>query len=105
MATAHCILHESTRSATLRAPLTVMVPDGDPADHLITQLLADCNAGSQVAEEKLLAAVYQQLRHLAGHHMQRERPGHTLQTTALVHEAYLRLFRKEIDWQSRAHFF
>ncbi|MGA2741339.1 MAG: sigma-70 family RNA polymerase sigma factor [Bryobacteraceae bacterium] len=74
-------------------------------DHEITQLLAKCRGGNKDAEARLLALVYQQLREMARHHMRREGPGHTLQTTALVHEVYLRLFGKEIDWQNRSHFF
>jgi RNA polymerase sigma factor (TIGR02999 family) len=74
-------------------------------DHEITRLLAECREGNKDAEAKLLPLVYQQLREMARHHMRREGPGHTLQTTALVHEAYLRLFGKEIDWQNRSHFF
>jgi RNA polymerase sigma factor (TIGR02999 family) len=77
----------------------------DTPDHEITQLLVECRQGKKDAEAKLLALVYQQLREMARHHMRREGPGHTLQTTALVHEVYLRLFGKEIDWQNRSHFF
>src|SRR5262249_52035307 len=56
--------------------------------------------------EELMNLVYAELRRLAGHFMRRELPGHTLQTTALVHEAYIRLCGADsIDWQNRAHFF
>src|SRR5260370_16508016 len=57
----------------------------------ITQLLADWNRGDQAALDKLLPLVYAELHRLAGSYMRRERPDHTLQATALVHEAYLRL--------------
>ncbi len=57
----------------------------------ITQLLVAWRNGDQAAMEKLLPLVYEQLRQLAHHYMKRERPGHILQTTALVHEAYVRL--------------
>jgi RNA polymerase sigma factor (TIGR02999 family) len=77
----------------------------DSAEHEITRLLHEWTAGNEAAQTDLLAKVYEELRQLARRHMRREAPGHTLQTTALVHEAYLRLFGREIDWQSRAHFF
>src|ERR1022692_1836821 len=71
-----------------------------------TQLLRDWANGDQVALEQLTPRVYQELRRIAGHFMQNERPGRTLQTTALVHEAYLRLSDvTNVDWQHRAHFF
>jgi RNA polymerase sigma factor (TIGR02999 family) len=71
----------------------------------VTQLLAAHNAGDPQALEKLLPLVYQELKRLAESHMRRERHEHTLQPTALVNEAYLRLIRQEINWQSRSHFF
>jgi RNA polymerase sigma factor (TIGR02999 family) len=72
----------------------------------VTQLLIDLRQGSQQAEEKLIPLVYGELRQLAAHYMRAERPGHSLQPTALVHEAYLRLtYMKETNWQGRAHFF
>jgi RNA polymerase sigma factor (TIGR02999 family) len=53
-----------------------------------------------------MTAAYEHLRRLAGHYLRNERPGHTLQPTALVHELYLKLFSQEsVDWQNRAHFF
>ena len=62
--------------------------------------------GDPLAAEKLLPLVYDQLRALAARHMKKERMEHTLQPTALVHEAYMRLFRRQdVDWQDRAHFF
>jgi len=72
----------------------------------ITALLALVREGDQQAASQLLELVYPELRRLAQHYMDRERPGHTLQATALVHEAYLRIFDAEpIQWQDRAHFF
>lgn len=72
----------------------------------ITQLLAGASAGEQAALEELLPLVYQELRRLADNYLRRERPDHTLQATALVHEAYLRLVgQTSISWQNRAHFF
>src|SRR5437660_8911048 len=72
----------------------------------VTQLLLDWSQGDQAALEKLLPFVYDELHQLADSYMRRERPGHTLQTTALVHEAYLRLVdQRDVQWQTRAHFF
>ena len=72
----------------------------------ITTLLAAIKQGDACAESRLAEMVYGELRAIAGHHMRRERRDHTLQTTALVHEAYLRLVRDQaMDWQGRAHFF
>jgi RNA polymerase sigma factor (TIGR02999 family) len=74
--------------------------------HEVTQLLVDWSNGDTAALDKLTPLIYAELRRLAHHYMSRERPGHTLQTTALVNEAYLRLVdRKNVHWQNRAHFF
>jgi RNA polymerase sigma factor (TIGR02999 family) len=73
---------------------------------LIGGLLRAWSEGNESALNGLTPIVYEELRHLAHHFMQRERPGHTLQTTALVNEAYLRLVDyKRMKWQDRAHFF
>ena len=72
----------------------------------ISTLLRAWSKGDQSAVERLTAIVYEELRRLAHYYMQRERPGHTLQTTALVNEAYIRLVDyKRMQWQDRAHFF
>ena len=72
----------------------------------ITGLLIDWNNGSSEALEKLMPMVERELRRIAANHMRREPPGHTLQTTALVNEAYLRLIdQREVNWQNRSHFF
>jgi RNA polymerase sigma factor (TIGR02999 family) len=72
----------------------------------ITQLLQKLRNGSRETLDELLPIVYDELRSLAKSYLNRERANHTLQPTALVHEAYLRLIgQKEIDWQNRAHFF
>jgi len=77
-----------------------------PPTHELTQLLIAWSDGDRAALDKLTPLVYEELRRLAHLYMSHERKGHTLQTTALVHEAYLRLFnREEIHWQNRAHFF
>ena len=72
----------------------------------ITQLLVAWGEGNQDAREQLLREVYGELRRIAHHHLRRERAGHTLQTTALVHDAYLQLVdQRSVQWQNRAHFF
>lgn len=72
----------------------------------VSQLLLDWSAGDQTALDKLIPLVYQELRRLAHYYMRQERGGHTLQTTALVNEAYMKLADyKKMRWQSRAHFF
>jgi RNA polymerase sigma factor (TIGR02999 family) len=78
--------------------------EGEPGE--ITGLLGKLSSGQAEASSRLIALVYTQLRSIAGRCMQRERPGHTLQPTVLVHEAYLRLAAETgVQWQSRAHFF
>ena len=69
-----------------------------------TRLLQSMRAGDPGAAESLLALLYSELHRLAKAYMRRERPDHTLQATALIHEAYLRLAHDEVDWQSREHF-
>jgi len=77
-----------------------------PSPDEVTQLLLDWSNGSHAAFERLTPLVYEELHHLAHRHMRRERPGHTLQTSALVNEAYVRLFdQRSVHWQSRAQFF
>jgi RNA polymerase sigma factor (TIGR02999 family) len=72
----------------------------------VNQLLRDWSKGNQQALEELLPLIYNELRQLAHNFLYRERPGHTLQTTALVHEAYLKLIdQRDARWQNRAHFF
>src|SRR6266545_1557366 len=74
--------------------------------HEVTQLLADWSQGDRAALQKLTPLVYEELQRLAHHYMEGQRPDHTLQTTALVNEAYLRLAdQTNPNWQSRAHFF
>lgn len=70
----------------------------------ITQLLAAYNNGDHQALEQVFPLVYNELRRLAAGYLRREREDHTLQPTALVHEAYLRLLGQDVDWQNRAHF-
>jgi RNA polymerase sigma-70 factor, ECF subfamily len=72
----------------------------------VTALLSELTRGNQEAGEKLVPMVYEELKRLARGYMRRERPDHTLQATALVHEAYLKLVKQPaVNWQSRTHFF
>jgi RNA polymerase sigma factor (TIGR02999 family) len=72
----------------------------------ITQLLLSWSQGNQAALDQLVPLVYPELKRLARRYMARENPGHTLQTSALINEAYLRLVdQQNVDWQDRAHFF
>src|ERR1700677_3327855 len=70
----------------------------------VTQLLKAMRGGDPQAAQDLLPLVYAELHRLAKSYMRRERPDHTLQATALINEAYLRLAGEEIDWKNRAHF-
>src|SRR6187397_909348 len=77
-----------------------------PSPKEITRLLVAWGDGDQSALDKLVPLVQSELHRLARRYMGRERPGHTLQTSALVNEAYIRLIDwKSIEWQNRAHFF
>src|SRR5262245_33337672 len=72
----------------------------------VTQMLLEWSKGNQCVIEELTPLVYRELRRLADAYMRRERPDHTLQPTALIHEAYLRLVdQKQPEWESRSHFF
>jgi RNA polymerase sigma factor (TIGR02999 family) len=72
----------------------------------VTQLLQAWAAGNLQAQEALVPLIYRELRRRAGAYLRQERPDHTLQATALVHEAYLRLVEQDrVSWQNRAHFF
>jgi RNA polymerase sigma-70 factor, ECF subfamily len=72
----------------------------------VTQILQNVSVGDQDASAKLMPLVYDELRRLASRYLKRERQDHTLQPTALVHEAYLRLIdQTRVEWQNRAHFF
>ena len=91
----------STREA---GPAPADPARGLPGD--VTQLLQRWSQGDEAAFDRMLPMVYDELRHMAQRHLRRERDGHTLQGTSLVHEVYLRLAEKSpAQWQSRAHFF
>lgn len=77
-----------------------------PVETEVSRLLIEWGRGDQEALDRLMPLVYDELRRLASRHLRRERPDHTLQTTALVHEAYLELVgQQHANWQNRAQFF
>src|SRR5664279_3181732 len=81
------------------------MPEAEPAPE-VTALLVNWSNGDRHALEELMPLVYGELRRLAGAHLRRERSDHTLQSTALVHEAFLRLVnQRDVHWRSRAHFY
>lgn len=75
-----------------------------PVTREVTQLLLDWSNGDKAALDRLMPLVYDELRRLAGKYMRRERADHTLQTSALINEAYIRLIDVNVPWQGRAHF-
>jgi RNA polymerase sigma factor (sigma-70 family) len=82
------------------------MPMRDDPDHPVTRLLVQWSGGNEAALGELTALLYRELRSLAQRHLRRERPNHTIQRTALVHEAFVRLVNQQsVDWRSRAHFF
>jgi RNA polymerase sigma-70 factor, ECF subfamily len=76
-----------------------------PAPRNVTQMLIAWGQGDEAARDELIPLVYEQLRRIARNRLRGERAGHSLETTALINEAYLRLVEQQVDWQSRAHFF
>lgn len=77
-----------------------------PNSHRVTALLHEWNGGDRAAMDELLNYVYDELRRRAAQYLRHERPNHTLQTTALVHEAYMKLVDQEsVKWKDRGHFF
>lgn len=76
-----------------------------PGSEDLTHILEEWQSGDSSALDRLLPVVYEQLRQIAERHLRRERGDHTLQPTALVHEAFLKLIGQRVSWQNRAHFF
>jgi RNA polymerase sigma-70 factor (ECF subfamily) len=94
------------RSGIISRPMERTAQSGRGAAGDISQLLRAWSEGDQSALDRLTPIVYRELHHLARRYMRGERPGHSLQTTALVNEAYMRLVDYErMQWQNRAHFF
>src|SRR6185436_16335919 len=83
------------------APVGTQLPPSAP----VTQLLQEWADGDLAARDRLMVVVYAELRRLARRHLRRERPGHTLQTTAVVHEAYVRLAAQQVPARNRGQFF
>lgn len=84
--------------------LPANLPTGDP-EH-VSELLAEWNSGDKTALDKLVPIIYDELKRQARRHMRRERPDHTLETSAIVHEAYIKLAeQRNVIWENRAHFF
>ena len=77
----------------------------EPAPSAITRLLHESQQGNKAAFDELIPVVYDQLYRLAGRRLSSERQGHTLRTTEIVHEAYLRLVNSDVAWNDRAHFY
>ena len=93
------------RMAILKTAVSMAV-NGAPSSRRVTRLLLAWRAGDQSALEELMPLVHDELRRRARRHMRGERVDHTLQTTALINEAYLRLVDiRQVQWQDRAHFF
>lgn len=90
---------------TIRAVSCEQQVMGADRQHDVTELLARWRDGDAQALEQMLPLVYDELRRLARRHLQHEQKGHSLQCTALVHEAYLRMMDQSSKWQNRAHFF
>ncbi len=90
---------------TQRNPPGVPAEPSPPEPSPVTRLLIEWRSGGSNAVDQLVPLVYDELRRLAAVQMSGERPGHTLQPTALVHEAFARLVNVEVSWQDRGHFF
>ena len=102
-------LHESGRRrymiGVFNVPIRAMEDNASPSPQ-VTQLLVAWGNGDELARDQLMSVVYEELHRLAHRYMKRESPGHTLQTSALVNEAFVRLVdQKNVRWQNRAHFF
>ena len=94
-------------SSTKRFPsVRAAIPVQENSSTPVTQLLGRWRGGDREALDSLIPLVYDELRSIAQRYLRNERPGHTLQSTALVHEAYVRLISQDLpEWQNRAHFF
>lgn len=100
------IANAKSMGRSLRAPVIYSAHMGSEQGHSVTQLLRLWRGGDQAAFAEVTAMVDRELRRLAASYMSRERSGHTLQPTALVNEAYVRMIgqNERMDWQSRSHF-
>ena len=99
-------MHTSDSRALGNRTMAASQQPADPERQSLTDLLLQVRQGTPEAMDRLFSLVYPQLRRIAHRQLQGERPGHTLGTTGLVHEAYLKLIdQSRIDWQDRGHFF
>ena len=101
---------KASKACIIRVPDVVLIPEWmasmSPSPHEVTRMLVAWSNGDEAARDQLMPLVYDELHRLAKQYMNRERPGHTLQTSALVNEAFLRLVdQRDVHWQNRAHFF
>lgn len=85
--------------------IAAAVPSRPDRQQAVTRLLSQWQSGDSHALERLTPLIYEELRDRARRYMRRERPGHTLQATAVVHEAFVKLVEMNVSWQDRAHFF
>jgi RNA polymerase sigma factor (TIGR02999 family) len=102
----YCVFNEltSTRKAVILFPFRACTVQ--PTPEPVSELLAQYRNGNEESLRRLVPLVYNELRRVAHHHIRKERPDHTLQTTALVHEAYICLMNQQpMDFENRAHFF
>jgi RNA polymerase sigma-70 factor, ECF subfamily len=98
---------ENRRPESEITPLsnTIAAAIQQPDRQAVTRLLSAWQSGDARALERLTPLIYEELRNRARRYMKRERPGHTLQATAVVHEAFVKLVEMNVSWQDRAHFF
>ena len=92
-------------SRVLSNTIAAAVPSRPDRQQAVTRLLSQWQSGDSHALERLTPLIYEELRDRARRYMRRERPGHTLQATAVVHEAFVKLVEMNVSWQDRAHFF
>lgn len=93
------------RIGDLQLSNTIAAAIPPPDRQAVTRLLSAWQSGDTRALERLTPLIYEELRNRARRYMKRERPGHTLQATAVVHEAFVKLVEMNVSWQDRAHFF
>jgi RNA polymerase sigma factor (TIGR02999 family) len=99
------VLTDEPGSETTKLSNTIAAAIPPPDRQAVTRLLSEWQSGDAHALERLTPLIYEELRNRARRYMRRERPGHTLQATAVVHEAFVKLVDMDVTWQGRAHFF
>jgi RNA polymerase sigma-70 factor, ECF subfamily len=101
----HTSIDSASRTAEKTLSNTIAAAISPPDRQAVTRLLSAWQSGDSRALERLTPLIYEELRNRARRYMRQERPGHTLQATAVVHEAFVKLVEMDIPWQDRAHFF